>query len=217
MKIGVLLIDDHRLILAGLEDILARDKDFEVVGVAGNCREGLRIALEKRPDVIVLDLAMPETSGVESARIFSEALPGIRMAALTMHLDRRMIFEALKSGMTGYILKEASPEEFLFALRVVAGGDTYLSPKAATLVARDFLREGEKTECAGAASLSDRELEILRFLVKGKNSREIAELLHISKSTVDTHRRNILDKLGCENVTGLTRYALREGLVDIDD
>lgn len=217
MKIRVLLIDDHRLILAGLEDILAREKDFEVVGAAGNCGEGLRIALEKRPDVIVLDLAMPETSGVESARIFAEALPGIRMAALTMHLDRRMIFEALKSGMTGYILKEASPEEFLFALRVVAGGETYLSPKAATLVARDFIREPDKAECAGAASLSDRELEILRFLVKGKNSREIAELLHISKSTVDTHRRNVLDKLGCENVTGLTRYALREGLVDIDD
>ncbi len=217
MKIRVLLIDDHRLILAGLEDILGREKDFEVVGAADNCRDALRLALEKRPDVVVLDLAMPETSGVESARILSEALPGVRMAALTMHLDRRMIFEALKSGMTGYILKEASPEEFLFALRVVAGGETYLSPKAATIVARDFVMETGERECSGASALSDREQEVLRFLVKGKNSREIAAFLHISKSTVDTHRRNILDKLGCENVTGLTRYALREGLVDIDD
>ena len=141
MKIRVLMIDDHRLFLAGLEDILAREDDFEVAGVAGSCREGMALALEKRPDVIILDLAMPETSGVEAARILSEALPGVRMAALTMHLDRQMVFEALKSGMTGYILKEATPEEFLFALRVIARGETWLSPKVATLVAKDFVRQ----------------------------------------------------------------------------
>ena len=216
MKIRVLMIDDHRLFLAGLEDILAREEDFEVAGVAGSCREGMALALEKRPDVIVLDLAMPETSGVEAARILSEALPGVRMAALTMHLDRQMVFEALKSGMTGYILKEATPEEFLFALRVVARGETWLSPKVATLVADDFVRQGAQ-EGASEPALSEREREVLHLLVKGAGTREIAWKLHISKSTVDTHRRNILDKLGCENVTCLTRYALRHGLVDLDE
>lgn len=216
MKIRVLMIDDHKLFLAGLEDILGREGDIEVVGVAGSCREGVAMALEKRPDVIVLDLAMPETSGVEAARVLSEALPGVRMAALTMHLDRQMVFEALKSGMTGYILKEATPEEFLFALRVVARGETWLSPKVATLVANDFVR-GNASEATSAPSLSDREREVLRLLVKGAGTREIAGTLHISKSTVDTHRRNILDKLGCENVTCLTRYALRHGLVDLDE
>ncbi len=216
MKIRVLMIDDHRLFLAGLEDILAREEDFEVAGVAGSCREGMALALEKRPDVIVLDLAMPETSGVEAARILSEALPGVRMAALTMHLDRQMVFEALKSGMTGYILKEATPEEFLFALRVVARGETWLSPKVATLVADDFVRQGAR-EGASEPALSEREREVLHLLVKGAGTREIAGKLHISKSTVDTHRRNILDKLGCENVTCLTRYALRHGLVDLDE
>ncbi len=216
MKIRVLMIDDHKLFLAGLEDILGREGDIEVVGVAGSCREGVAMALEKRPDVIVLDLAMPETSGVEAARVLSEALPGVRMAALTMHLDRQMVFEALKSGMTGYILKEATPEEFLFALRVVARGETWLSPKVATLVANDFVR-GSASEAPSAPSLSDREREVLRLLVKGAGTREIAGTLHISKSTVDTHRRNILDKLGCENVTCLTRYALRHGLVDLDE
>jgi len=216
VKIRVLMIDDHKLFLAGLEDILGREGDIEVVGVAGSCREGVAMALEKRPDVIVLDLAMPETSGVEAARVLSEALPGVRMAALTMHLDRQMVFEALKSGMTGYILKEATPEEFLFALRVVARGETWLSPKVATLVANDFVR-GSASEAPSAPSLSDREREVLRLLVKGAGTREIAGTLHISKSTVDTHRRNILDKLGCENVTCLTRYALRHGLVDLDE
>jgi DNA-binding NarL/FixJ family response regulator len=216
MKIRVLMIDDHTLFLAGLEDILAREEDIEVVGVAGSCREGVPLALEKRPDVIVLDLAMPETSGVEAARIIAAALPGVRMAALTMHLDRQMVFEALKSGMTGYILKEATPEEFLFALRVVARGETWLSPKVATLVANDFVR-GSAPEAPSAPALSEREQEVLRHLVKGAGAREIAATLHISKSTVDTHRRNILDKLGCENVTCLTRYALRHGLVDLDE
>ncbi len=216
MKIRVLMIDDHTLFLAGLEDILAREEDIEVVGVAGSCREGVALAMEKRPDVIVLDLAMPGTSGVEAARILAEALPGVRMAALTMHLDRQMVFEALKSGMTGYILKEATPEEFLFALRVVARGETWLSPKVAAIVANDFVR-GSAPETQSAPSLSEREREVLRFLVKGAGTREIASRLHISKSTVDTHRRNILDKLGCENVTCLTRYALRHGLVDLDE
>lgn len=216
MKIRVLMIDDHRLFLAGLEDILAREDDFEVAGVAGSCREGMALALEKRPDVIILDLAMPETSGVEAARILSEALPGVRMAALTMHLDRQMVFEALKSGMTGYILKEATPEEFLFALRVIARGETWLSPKVATLVAKDFVRQGAQ-EGASEPALSEREREVLHLLVKGAGTREIAGKLHISKSTVDTHRRNILDKLGCENVTCLTRYALRHGLADLDE
>jgi len=216
MKIRVLMIDDHRLFLAGLEDILAREDDFEVAGVAGSCQEGMALALEKRPDVIILDLAMPETSGVEAARILSEALPGVRMAALTMHLDRQMVFEALKSGMTGYILKEATPEEFLFALRVIARGETWLSPKVATLVAKDFVRQGAQ-EGASEPALSEREREVLHLLVKGAGTREIAGKLHISKSTVDTHRRNILDKLGCENVTCLTRYALRHGLVDLDE
>lgn len=216
MKIRVLMIDDHRLFLAGLEDILAREDDFEVAGVAGSCREGMALALEKRPDVIILDLAMPETSGVEAARILSEALPGVRMAALTMHLDRQMVFEALKSGMTGYILKEATPEEFLFALRVIARGETWLSPKVANLVAKDFVRQGAQ-EGASEPALSEREREVLHLLVKGAGTREIAGKLHISKSTVDTHRRNILDKLGCENVTCLTRYALRHGLVDLDE
>ncbi|MBL3539016.1 response regulator transcription factor [Aminivibrio sp.] len=216
MKIRVLMIDDHRLFLAGLEDILSREEDFEVAGVAGSCREGMTLALEKRPDVIVLDLAMSETSGVEAARIFSEALPGVRMAALTMYLDRQMVFEALKSGMTGYILKEATPEEFLFALRVIARGETWLSPKVATLVANDFVRQGDQ-KGASEPALSEREREVLHLLVKGAGTREIAGKLNISKSTVDTHRRNILDKLGCENVTCLTRYALRHGLVDLDE
>lgn len=219
-KIRVLMIDDHKLFLAGLCDLVNREEDMEVVGAAECGSEGIALALDRLPDVAVLDLSMPDMGGVEVAKALKQRLPGLRLAVLTMHLDIRMIFEVLKAGVDGYILKEASAEEFLRALRVIRGGGSYLSPRVTTLLIRDYLELSERTRDQAApssASLSDREREVLRLLVKGMASRAIGEALHISKSTVDTHRRNILDKVGCENVTCLTRYALREGLIDLEE
>lgn len=219
MKIRILMIDDHKLFLAGLCDLVNREDDMEVVGVAGSGPEGIALARELNPDLIVLDLTMPGMSGIEVARAMRVALPAAKMAALTMHLDKRMVYEALKTDIRAYILKEASPQEFIQALRVLLDGEIYLSPKVATLVVGDYMRLLDKTSDGNVAPdspLSEREREVLKLLVQGRSTKEIADALHISKSTVDTHRRNILDKLGCENVTCLTRYALREGLVDLD-
>lgn len=217
-KNRILMVDDHKLFLAGLCDLVNREEDLEVVGIAGCGEEGIALARELRPDAVVLDLTMPGMSGIDLAHALRDHLPDARMAALTMHLDRRMVCEALKANIRAYILKEATPQEFVQALRVLLDGEIYLSPKVATLVVEDYLKLLDKT--AGGASagspLSERECEVLKLLVQGRSTKEIADTLHISKSTVDTHRRNILDKLGCENVACLTRYALREGLVDLD-
>lgn len=220
MKKRILMVDDHKLFLAGLCDLVNKETDLEVVGVAGNGDEGLTLARQMLPDIIILDIAMPGMSGIEAAGAIRGYLPGAVMGALTMHLDKQMIQEAFKAGMTGYILKEATSEEFIHALRVLSSGEVYLSPKVSTLMMRDYMRFSGQNFAGTVGSpalLSEREKEILKFLVRGKSTRDIAEELHISKSTVDTHRRNILDKLGCENVTCLTRYALREGLVELDD
>ncbi len=217
-KNRILMVDDHKLFLAGLCDLVSREEDLEVVGVAGCGEEGLALARELRPDAVVLDLTMPGMSGIEAARAIRSYLPDAKLAALTMHLDRRMVCEALRADIRAYILKEATPQEFVQALRVLLGGEIYLSPKVATLVAEDYLKLLDKTADGSEAGspLSEREREVLKLLVQGQSTKEIADTLHISKSTVDTHRRNVLDKLGCENVTCLTRYALREGLVDLD-
>jgi DNA-binding NarL/FixJ family response regulator len=220
MKTRILMIDDHKLFLAGLRGLVDKEEDLEVVGVAECGEEGIALACELRPDVIVLDIAMPGMSGIEVAKALRTRLPEAGVAALTMHLDSRMIYEAMKAGIRAYILKEATSQEFIHALRALSGGGIYLSPKVATLLVADYIKAMGKTDVYGTAlkpSLSEREREVLKLLVVGKRAREISDVLRISKSTVDTHRRNILEKLGCENVTCLTRYALREGLVNLDE
>jgi DNA-binding NarL/FixJ family response regulator len=220
MKTRILMIDDHRLFLAGLCGLVNKEEDMEVVGIAECGEEGIAMACKLRPDVIVLDLAMPGMSGIEIAKAMRTRLADTKIAVLTMHLDNRMIYEAMKAGIRAYILKEATSQEFLHALRALTNGGIYLSPQVAALLVADYLKAMDKTDAYGTTPkppLSEREREVLNLLVVGRRTREISEALHISKSTVDTHRRNILDKLGCENVTCLTRYALREGLVNLDE
>lgn len=218
MKNRILMVDDHKLFLAGLCDIVAKEQDMEVVGMGENGNDGIALARKLSPDIIIWDIAMPGMNGIEAAAQVKKWLPNSKMAALSMHLDKHIIGEVFKIGMRGYILKEASPQEFIYALRIIAGGEIFLSPKVATMFMNDYLKLLEKNSSRGEKSiLSERETQILQFLVHGKSSTTISAELHISKSTVDTHRRNILDKFGCENVTCLTRYALREGLVDLDD
>ena len=220
MKTRILMIDDHRLFLAGLCSLLHKEEDMEIVGIAECGEQGIALACELRPDVIMLDLAMPDMSGIEIAKELKKRLPGAKIAVLTMHLEPRMIHEAMKAGVHGYILKEATSQEFIQAIRALTDGGIYLSPKVTALVVADYLKAADKTDKYGATlkpPLSEREQEVLKLLVSGKKTRDISEVLHISKSTVDTHRRNILDKLDCENVTSLIRYALREGLVNLDE
>lgn len=213
----ILLADDHRLFLAGLCDLLGREEDFEIVGTAHTGLEAVQLALKLEPDVVVMDVTMPDLNGIKASRRILEARPHIGIVALSMHCNKGFITEMLNLGARGYVLKESAPEEFMAAIRVTASGDVYLSPKVATILVEEFRKLSNLAGFSPVPELSVRETEVLKLLVKGLNTKSIAETLHISKNTVDTHRRRILDKLGCENITELTRFALREGLLDLEE
>ena len=216
MSIRLLLVDDHRLFLDGVRDRIAREPDIELIGIAGSGQEAIKIAERVRPNLAVLDFSMPDYNGIELAKRLWKVLPDIKIALLTMHLDKRIIAEALVVGMNGYILKETDMEDFLHALRTLHAGEVWLSPKVATQVVQSYRELLGENQSKPPSRLSPREEEVLRLLVLGKGCREIAEELHVSRSTADTHRRNILEKLDCDNIACLTRYALREGIVELE-
>ncbi len=214
--IKIFLADDHELFREGLRSLLTKEEDFEITGAAADGAEAVKAVLELRPDVVLMDVTMPGMNGILATEKICEASDEIAVIIISMHNDRRYIAEGLKAGARGYVLKECSPEVMLEAIRTVRGGDVYLSPKACTVLVEDYLRllGGENAE--GANPLSEREREVLALLVKGRNAKQIADALAISKNTVDTHRRRIMDKLGCDSMAELTRYAIREGFLTLE-
>ena len=213
--IRLVIADDHELFLEGLRDILSKEEDLEIVGLARNGKEALDMALKNHPDVVVMDLTMPEMNGVEATRRIRSTMEDVKVLALSMHADKRFLAEILKAGATGYALKEGSSAEFIHAIRTVSEGDIYLTPKIASILVKDYLRLLDVAIPSPVSRLSDREKEVLAMLVKGESSRIIASDLHISKNTVDTHRRKIMEKMECSSIAELTRLAIREGLVDL--
>nr|WP_321499649.1 response regulator transcription factor [uncultured Dethiosulfovibrio sp.] len=213
--ITLVLADDHELFLEGLKDILTKEEDLKIVGLARNGKEALEMVLKHHPDVVVMDLTMPEMNGVEATRRIRSTMEDIKVLALSMHADKRFLAEILKAGATGYALKEGSSAEFIQAIRTVSDGDIYLTPKITSILVKDYLRLLDVAIPSPVSRLSDREKEVLAMLVKGESSRIIASDLHISKNTVDTHRRKIMEKMECGSIAELTRLAIREGLVDL--
>ncbi|SMG27000.1 response regulator [Dethiosulfovibrio salsuginis] len=213
--ITLVLADDHELFLEGLKDILTKEEDLKIVGLARNGKEALEMVLKHHPDVVVMDLTMPEMNGVEATRRIRSTMEDVKVLALSMHADKRFLAEILKAGATGYALKEGSSAEFIQAIRTVSDGDIYLTPKITSILVKDYLRLLDVAIPSPVSRLSDREKEVLAMLVKGESSRIIASDLHISKNTVDTHRRKIMEKMECGSIAELTRLAIREGLVDL--
>jgi DNA-binding NarL/FixJ family response regulator len=216
MSARVILADDHEMFLDGLRDLIARENDMEVVALVPTGEAVVEYVRSRPADVVVLDVTMPGMGGIETTRILRRERPGLRVLALSMHADRHIIAGMLAAGARGYVLKESSSAEFLIALRTVLKGEIALCPRVASIVTADYLdllgRAAPEPECG----LSPRELEVLRLLVDGRSARDISSSLHISRNTVDTHRRNILEKTGCDNLADLTRFALREGLAGPD-
>ena len=216
MSARVILADDHEMFLDGLRDLIARENDMEVVALVPTGEAVVEYVRSRPADVVVLDVSMPGMGGIETTRILRRERPGLRVLALSMHADRHIIAGMLAAGARGYVLKESSSAEFLIALRTVLKGEIALCPRVASIVTADYLdllgRAAPEPECG----LSPRELEVLRLLVDGRSARDISSSLHISRNTVDTHRRNILEKTGCDNLADLTRFALREGLAGPD-
>jgi two-component system, NarL family, nitrate/nitrite response regulator NarL len=203
--IKVLLIDNHPLVLDGLQALLETYSHIEVVGTAALARAGLETALRTQPDVILMDINMPQVSGIDAIELFEEQLPGIRILMLSMHDSREYISTSVLRGAWGYILKDVSTEEIVAAIAAVARGETYFSSGVS-----DVLMERKPDE--DAMPLTIREQEVLRLLAAGQSNRDIAKSLGISAATVETHRKNLKKKLGIATTAGLTRYVIEHGL-----
>jgi DNA-binding NarL/FixJ family response regulator len=217
MSIRVLIADDHKIMLAGLRSLLEKQTDFEVVGEAENGRKAVLIAQEKKPDVVVMDVSMPDLNGMEATTQIIESLPETKVIALSMHSDKRFVMGMLRAGASGYLLKDCASQELANAIHQVAGGNKYLSPEITGVVIDDFLRGGASGEVATAASvLSAREREVLQLIAEGWSTKQIATHLYVSIKTIETHRRQIMKKLDIHTIADLTKYAIREGLTSIE-
>jgi DNA-binding NarL/FixJ family response regulator len=205
-KISVLLVDDHNLVRRGFRRILEDEPDITVVGEAGNGAEAVRLAQELKPTVIVMDCALPGTSGLAATRQILEASPEQAILMLSMHSEETLVSQALDAGARGYVLKNAVDLELPAAIRKVAAGKLVLDPQ----VARRAALKGERN-----GGLTPRELEILQLIVDGKSNKEIADQLNLSVNTVAVHRANIMDALGIHKAAELVVYAIRNGLVNI--
>ena len=215
MPIRILLADDHQIMRQGLSALLQGQPDMEVVAEAGEGRTALNLARELAPDVIVMDVAMPNLNGIETARMVGNELPNIKVIALSMHSDRRFVKEMLKAGAQGYLLKDCDPEELIRAIRSVIANQAYLSPQVAGSVIDGFVRQSVDAQGSAYSVLSSREREVLQLLAEGMSTKAISGRLNVSSKTIETHRRNIMDKLGIQNMAELIKYALREGLTDL--
>jgi DNA-binding NarL/FixJ family response regulator len=214
LKTRILLADDHAVVRGGLRMVLDAEPDLEVVREASDGVEAVQIVLRDQIDLAVLDVSMPRMTGLQAAREISQRRPEVRVLMLSMHDNEQYFFEALKAGASGYVLKTAANADFVEACRATMRGEPFLYPSAAAALMRDYLDRAARGEAAPSDPLTPRELDVLKPIAEGHTSEEIADMLFISKKTVDRHRANILEKLGMRNRVELTRYAIRRGLVE---
>ncbi len=213
-KIRILIADDHSIVREGVRMILDSEDDFEVVGEASTGREALEEARRLRPDVVVMDISMPDMTGIEATGKISGELPAVQVMGLTMHEDEGYVFELLKAGAAGYVLKRAAAEDLVAAVRAAHQGEAFLYPSVAKVVIQDFLHRATAQDQATLDGLTDREREVLTLIAEGLTNQEIAGRLFISIKTVQTHRAHIMEKLNLHDRTELVRYAIRKGLIE---
>lgn len=212
----ILLADDHKLMREGLRMLLEKTGRIAIVGEAGDGISAVRMARDLKPDLVLMDIAMPDLNGIEATRRIRAETPGVKVIALSMHADKGFVRHMFAAGATGYVLKGSAFEEVDAAIKTVAAGRIYISPKITDQVLEEYVKQLIKPSAGAESPLSGREREVLQMLAEGKSSRKIAEHLHVSVTTVDTHRKHIMDKLGFRSIAELTKYAIREGLTSLD-
>jgi two-component system response regulator NreC len=215
-KIRLLLVDDHRIVRAGLRMLFLAEKDMEIAGEVGSGSEALAAVRELKPDVVIMDVAMPGMNGIEATRHIKAANPDTAILALTMHEDEQYFFEMLNAGASGYIPKRAAPDDLVSAVRAVSRGNVFLHATLAQFLVKDFLEQPALTSPPAAEELTPREREVLTYIAEGYTNREIAEALVISVKTVDRHRENIIQKLNLHRRAELVKYAFDKGLITLD-
>ena len=217
MSIRILLADDHRVMRDGLRAVLAPEPKMQVVAEAGTGREVLDRLADTPVDVVVMDIGMPELNGIEATRQIVKQWPRVRVIALSTYSDKRYVLAMLDAGASAYVLKIAACEELLTAIRKVVRGECFLSGAITGIVVDSYVRRQFTMDQSAQARLGAREREVLQLVAEGKSSKEIAARLNVSVKTVETHRRNIMDKLDLRTVAELTKYAVREGISSLDD
>ena len=213
-QIRILLADDHNVMRGGLRLLLERQQGFRVVGEASDGRQAVEQAEETKPDIIVLDIAMPNLSGIEAAQRISALLPQTRIIILSMHADESYVLRALKAGAKGYLLKDSAENDLIEAIRAVDEGKAFFSPEISNIMVEDYVREMKRRGAEDSYELlTPREREILQMLAEGKSNKHIATVLDLSLYTVETHRRNLQDKLNLHSFAELILYAVRKGII----
>jgi two-component system, NarL family, response regulator NreC len=217
--IRILIVDDHAVVRAGLRMLLSADPELEIAGEAGDGAQALRLARDLAPDVVLMDISMPDMNGIEATRRIKELCPEVAVLALTMHEDDQYFFEMLAAGASGYVPKRAAPDDLISAIRAVKNGGMFLFPSLARLLVSDYLQRSGHEGSAGRPfdALTDREREVLVRIAQGLSNQQIANELVISIKTVNRHRENIMAKLNLHSRVELVHYAIEKGLIDLKE
>ena len=218
-RVRILIVDDHAVVRAGLRMLLSADPEMEIVGEAGDGNEALRMSRDLNPDVVLMDISMPDMNGIEATKRIKTLCPAVAVLALTMHEDDQYFFEMLAAGASGYVPKRAAPKDLTSAIQAVKNGGVFLFPSVARLLVKDYLQRVEDEGDAGRPfdALTDREREVLICIAQGQSNQEIADQLGISIKTVNRHRENIMAKLNLHSRVELVHYAIEKGLIDLKD
>jgi len=215
MGLRILIADDHKIIREGLCHLFEQQPDMEVIGEAENGRVAIQLIRKLNPDVVILDVCMPELNGVDAARQIKKEFPNIKLIALSMHTDRRFVEGMLAVGASAYVLKEGAFEELVHAIQCARRKRSYVSPKITNIIIKKYLSHLDNC-VSGRRTLTDREREVLQLISEGKKTKQIAGILYLSIKTIETHRRTIMDKLNVGSIAELTKYAIREGLTPLE-
>ena len=216
MKIRILIADDHNIVRDGLKALVEKEPNLEVVGEAENGLKAIQMVREHRPDVVIMDVAMPDLNGIEATRQLTAGKSDIKIIALSMHSDRRFVIEMLRAGAMGFVLKHSAFEELVLAIKHVHQGRTFLSASIVDVVVSDYVKNLAGTDSPAYNQLTNRERQVLKLLAEGNTTKEIGYILGVSVKTVETHRLNIRDRLGIESLAELTKFAIREGITTLD-
>lgn len=212
----IIIVDDHKMIREGLRTLLVSQAGFTVIGETGTGIDAIRMARELEPDIVLMDINMPDLNGIEAARQIYSENPHIRILALSMYTDRQFAQEMFRAGAAGYILKGAAFSELVEAIKTVMSGHRYISPPLAEVLLEDYIGRLDAMPLNEKEVLTNREREVLQLLAEGKSNRQIADMLYINVNTVDTHKKHIYDKLGLHSIAELTKYAISRGITSLN-
>ncbi len=216
MTTRIVVVDDHKLFREGLISLIKQQKGMNVVGEAENGRQALKVVKQTGPDIVIIDVAMPDMNGIEATKKIKKGNEKVQVLALSMHGDGKYVIEILKAGASGYILKDSAFEEIESAIKSVLDGKNYLSPLISDTIVLQYIRRGSSVENSVFETLSNREREILQLIAEGHSTKEIAFKLNVSIKTIDTHRHNIMKKVGVKSIANLVKYAIKEGITSLD-